>query len=218
MKKYIQVIVDSVMVMLMILLMGYHLQEHIVHEYLGISLFGLFVIHHVLNYRWYFAIHKGKYNTIRKVLVLINILLMIDMILIILSSFMISRNVFSGLHIGSATMGRRIHMAATAWGFVLMSIHLGIHYPKFQKVFERIKYVLIVMSLYGMFSFIKRELWNDLFLLQEFKFFDYTESSWIFYLDYVCILIFIGLIGYFMLFKRYWFMKKYNVEEKNNDS
>lgn len=84
MKKYNQVIVDSVMVMLMILLMGYHLQEHIVHEYLGISLFGLFVIHYVLNYRWYFAIHKGKYNNSRKAIFLINVLLTINMILIIL--------------------------------------------------------------------------------------------------------------------------------------
>lgn len=143
MKKYIQIIVDIAMVILMILLMGYHLQEHIFHEYLGITLFGFFIIHHVLNYRWYFAIHKGKYNTLRKVLVLINILLMIDMILIVCSCLMISRNVFSGLLIGSAAMGRRIHMVATAWGFVLMSIHLGVHYPKFKKVFEYIKYVLI---------------------------------------------------------------------------
>lgn len=208
MKKYIQIIVDIAMVILMILLIGYHLQEHIVHEYLGIALFGFFIIHHVLNYRWYFAIQKGKYNTLRKVLVLINILLMIDMILIVCSCLMISRNVFSGLLIGSAAMGRRIHMVATAWGFVLMSIHLGVHYPKFKKVFEYIKYVLIGMGLYGLFSLIKRELWNDLFLLQEFKFFDYSESPWIFYLDYICILTFIGMIGYLVFYKSKQFMKK----------
>lgn len=203
------------MVILIIILMGYHLQTHIIHEYLGMGLFGLFVIHHLLNYRWYFSINKGKYNNSRKAILLINVLLTIDMILIILSSFMISRNILSGLLIGNTAIGRRIHMVATVWGFVLMSIHLGIHYPKFKKLFNRIKYVLIGMGLYGIFSLIKRELWNDLFLLQEFKFFDYSESSWIFYLDYICILIFIGMIGYLVLYKSKKFMKGIG---RNNDS
>lgn len=64
------------------------------------------------------------------------------------------------------------------------------------------------MGLYGLFSLIKRELWNDLFLLQEFKFFDYSESPRIFYLDYICILIFISMIGYLVFYKSKQFMKK----------
>lgn len=66
-----------------------------------------------------------------------------------------------------------------------------------------------------MFSLMKRELWNDLFLLQEFKFFDYSESLWIFYLDYICILIFIGMMAYFVFCKSKKFMKRIG---RNNDS
>ena len=53
MNKKIRKYVYIVMYFLMVIMMGYHLTGKKVHEMLGISIFSLFIIHTVLNYKWY---------------------------------------------------------------------------------------------------------------------------------------------------------------------
>ena len=64
-KKKIQVAVDLMMVMLLPVLMSYSLAEEAVHEWAGIAMFLLFVVHHILNHRWLKNILKGKYTAPR---------------------------------------------------------------------------------------------------------------------------------------------------------
>ena len=61
--------IDIVMYVLFLLLMGQCVLRGAAHEWLGIAVGVLFVLHNVLNYRWYKALFKGKYTALRAVLV-----------------------------------------------------------------------------------------------------------------------------------------------------
>ena len=46
----------------------------------------------------------------------------------------------------------------------------------------------ILIALYGIFSFIKRRLYEKMFLLIDYAFFDYDEPIILFFLDYLAIM------------------------------
>lgn len=65
MKKKLQMIIDIIMFILFLILTGYHITGNIVHEILGVITFVLFIVHHIINIKWYKALPKGKYTTRR---------------------------------------------------------------------------------------------------------------------------------------------------------
>lgn len=206
--KKIKIIIDIIMYVLFIILMGHHITDNLIHEILGTTLFILFIIHHILNYKYYKNIFKGKYTFKRTTLLIIDILLFISMIGMIISAINISSDVFSFLNIPTKIWGRKLHMLSTSWGFVLMSIHVGMHLAvlinKLNKkmkdnTFEYLYYlVLTLLAIYGIYSFIKLDFISDMFLLNAFKYYDYDESFIIFYLNVISSSLFIGLAVYFI--------------------
>ena len=99
MKKNMRIIIDIILFIMFILLMGYHITGNAIHEILGVITFILFIVHHIINLRWYKMIFKGKYNFYRIVQMIFNTLLFLAMIGIMISSVMISSNVFSFLNL-----------------------------------------------------------------------------------------------------------------------
>lgn len=206
--KKIRIIVDILMYILFIIMMGHHITGILIHEILGTSLFVLFFIHQILNYKYYKNIFKGKYNLKRTVILIIDILLLVSMIGIIVSAINISSDVFSFLNIETKIWGRKLHLLSTSWGFILMSIHVGLHLniliSKINKKYnkDKTKYIyyliLILILLYGIYSFIKLNFISDMLLLNPFKFYDFSESPVIFYLHVIASSLFIGLIINFL--------------------
>lgn len=211
--KKIKMIIDITMYLLFIILMGHHITDNLIHEILGTILFVLFIVHHILNYRYYKTIFKGKYNAKRVFILVVDLLLFICMICMIISAINISSDVFSFLNIPTKIWGRKLHMLSTSWGFVLMSVHVGLHLniliSKLNKkmkgsTFEYVYYlILILLLVYGIYSFIKLNFISDMFLLNAFKYHDFNESPIIFYLHVISSSLFIGLsINYISNIKR----------------
>lgn len=206
MNKRFRIILDIVMTIFFIILMGYYVTENEVHEILGTITFVLFIIHNILNIKWYKGVLKGKHNFQRTFHIIINLLLFVAMLGMMISGIMISANVFAFLDIPTTMFGRKLHMLSTSWGFVLMSIHVGLHITALMNklnakmknsTFEYVYYfVLVILVGLGIYSFINLKVWEDMFLLNDFKFFDYEQSPIIFYLKYLFILIFIALVIY----------------------
>lgn len=76
MKKF-RIIIDVLMYIIFIVLMGHHITENKIHEILGIVMFILFIIHNLLNLKFYKTIFKGKYNLKRLFLTTIDVLLLV---------------------------------------------------------------------------------------------------------------------------------------------
>ncbi|NMM93195.1 hypothetical protein G1C95_0380 [Bifidobacterium sp. DSM 109957] len=97
------------------------------HAILGITLFVLFAAHHLLNMRWFRMLGRGRYNTQRTLFVAIDALLCAAMVLMAVSSVLMSGSVFEAAPIRTTQFARDLHLASSAWGFLLMAIHLGLH-------------------------------------------------------------------------------------------
>ena len=209
----VKITVDIEMIVLFLLLMGYHLFENVSHEWFGASVFALFLLHNALNWRWYKNLFKGKYTAMRTLQAVVNFLLWITMLLNIASAVMLSRDVFRFLGLSNGSVGRKMHLAATIWSFLLISIHFGMHFQMFigmaKKVFHpsekfsviikwALRTVLLAVCVYGIIVLIQRELYNDMFLLVEFKFMDFNESKLKFFADYIALFMLFSAVGYYL--------------------
>lgn len=209
MKKKFRIVIDITMTIILIILMGYYITDNKIHEILGITLFVLFIVHNMLNIKWYKSIFKGKYNFQRIFHIIIDLLLLITMFGMIVSAMAISTNVFNFINTPTIILGRKLHMICSSWIFILIAIHTGLHFNGIMakinnkmknSTFEYVYYLLIViLSSFGLYSFIISKLWEDMFLLKEYKFFDYSKSCITFYLEYLSIMFFISITTYSIL-------------------
>ncbi len=69
-------IVDIIMTVLLLFLMAYQVTGEALHEWIGIAMTILVILHQVLNCRWYKGLFHGRYNTYRIVTTVNNILLL----------------------------------------------------------------------------------------------------------------------------------------------
>lgn len=159
--KKARMLIDIIMFVLFIILMGYHITGNKLHEILGIITFILFIIHHVLNRKWYKALPKGKYNGQRIVSTIVDFLLLIDMLCIMISAIMISTTVFSFLNIKTNMIARFLHLCATSWGLILIGIHLGLHLRIcFDKIRKKVKTSSFEYTFYLIILLLFIYVWN----------------------------------------------------------
>jgi hypothetical protein len=171
-------------------------------------MFVLFVVHHFLNRSWSKNILRGRYSAFRIVQMVMVVLILLCMITSMVSGIILSRHVFTALevHAGKA-LARTVHMLAGYWGFLLMSIHLGLHWNQLKIMAEKlipiknrektvIGYLPVLISVYGVFAFFKRGIPGYLTLKTHFAFFDFDEPMVFFFADYIAVMILFVWAGY----------------------
>lgn len=183
--------IDAVMYILFLLLMGQCVLRGAVHEWLGIAVGVLFAAHNVLNYKWYKALFKGKYTALRSVQTAVNFLLILAVLGRSVSGILISQHIFSVGSGSTIELGRHLHLVTTAWAFVLMTVHLGLHWSIFTAVGKKIsmskearrslRVLCCVLAgalcLYGLYQFVDRRFWEELLHLIDYqKEYDYSQS------------------------------------------
>ena len=65
--------IDFLMTVLLLLLMSYQITGQKLHEWFGTGMLVLFLLHNILNIRWYGSLFKGKYTLLRAMQTLINL-------------------------------------------------------------------------------------------------------------------------------------------------
>lgn len=202
-KAVIKLAVDVFMTLALLFLMGYQFWGEAPHEWVGAGMFLLFVAHHLLNGRWHKTLFKGKYSALRTVTLCVDLLLLLAMLAQMYSGIVMSRYVFAFLPgTGGMSLARRLHILGAYWGFLLMSVHLGLHWNmilgmlrKALKIKSKTKSPSmiafaagLVISGYGIWVFISRGFPTCLFLKSEFVFLDYSEPKIFFYMDYLALM------------------------------
>lgn len=195
-------------------LLGYHLFENRTHEILGILFFALFLIHNGLNASRYRFLLRGR-GAFPAVRCFVIALLWLCMAANIGSAVFISRDIFpDSWFLPGVAVARRVHMVATAWSFVLMNIHLGFHIEMFIGIGRRLlrrcplralavigiglRLTAAASVVYGAIAFVLRKMYSDLFLLSEFKFMDFGENFFRFFLDSFCMMMLFIVLGFFL--------------------
>ena len=128
-KAVFKLAADILMTLALLFLMGYHFWGEALHEWVGAGIFLLFIGHHILNGHWHKALFKGKYNTLRVLTLCVDLLVLLAMLAQMYSGIVMSRYVFNFLPFsGGMSFARRLHILGAYWGFLLMSLHLGLHW------------------------------------------------------------------------------------------
>lgn len=200
---------DILMTAALFFLMGYQFWGEAVHEWIGAGLFVLFIAHQVCNLNWYKSLFRGRYTTGRILQCVINILTLAAMLALMYSGITMSRHVFAFLHMrGRMAFARRLHILGSYWGYVLMSLHLGLHWGMVlnvaaKKSIRKHKYgaagfiISLLIAVYGACVFLKRNFLTYMFLRSGFVFLDYEEPKLLFFLDYL------ALMGLFVFMSHY---------------
>ena len=123
-------IVDAAMTVLLLCLMAYQVTGEMAHEWTGVSMAVLVIIHQILNRKWYGALRKGKYSLYRAVSTVLNILLLVCFALTAFCGMSMSSYAVPFLYgMAPVSFVRRMHLSMSHWAFVMMGLHLGMHIP-----------------------------------------------------------------------------------------
>lgn len=211
-KRILKIILDLLMTILLPLLMIQALAGEELHEWIGILMFTLFIMHHILNFNWYKNLLKGKYSAVRGIGTLVNTAILICMIFIAISGVLLSKYVFAFLEVSQGiSFARAAHMICTHWMFVLTSAHLGIHLNVIKNYMEQLtkrklgtvssrvlKILFVTITIYGVKVSIDKNLWQYMFYRVQFMFYNFSQTAFRVYLDYVSMMISFAVIGYFV--------------------
>ena len=191
-------IVDVLMTAALMLLMSSQVTEQTAHEYIGIAMFTLFIIHQYLNRRWYGALLRGKYTLLRSLSTVINFSLLASFITTAFSGIIMSEN-FPALNIESLTSFARLAPLSCSYlSFVLMGIHLGLHWGM---IAGRVKSLwpevaAVLFSGWGLFAFVDAGIFSYITLANQFAFLDYDKTPVLVILENMAMLSFWTLLGY----------------------
>ncbi len=196
-------IVDVCMTVLLLCLMAYQVTGEVLHEWIGIGMTVLVIIHQVLNRKWYGVIFKGKYNAYRVMTIVINITLLLSFALTAFCGMSMSGHAVPFLYgMTKVSFARRMHLSMSHWAFVLMGLHLGMHIPVMfakLKLTDKLKTILSVVFCIvagiGLFLFIRNGMPDYLFFRTPFALLDYEKAGLLILSENVLILLFWAFIG-----------------------
>ena len=207
MKRKLKIALDVAMTVLLFAVMAFPVTGEELHELLGISMFVLFILHHILNANWHKNLLKGSYTPVRCMYLVINGVLFLAMVGLMVSGFLLSPIAFD-LHIYVGVFARKLHMLSAAWGYILMASHIGLHagmlfnagkkLTKKRLPFAARTILAAVIISYGVYEAAARQFFLKMFWLIDYAFYDFSEPAPLFFIDYFFILCAFACIAYYL--------------------
>ena len=210
-KMKLKVGIDFSMTVLLLLLMAYQVTGEAIHEYIGAGMLLLFLIHNFLNFRWYSSLVKGRYTVLCVIRTVVNISCLAAMLIQAYSGIVLSRYLFAALPInGGMATARLLHLAGSYWSFVLMSIHLGLHWNMILGMFHQksnrntpvvivwiLRLLAVGIAVYGAICFYKENIISYLLLKVEFVFMDYEKNGALILIEYLSMMSLFVFLSYY---------------------
>ena len=197
------------MTVCLLFLMAYQVTGEMIHEWIGIGMTVLVIVHQILNRKWYSALFKGRYNTYRKVSTALNILLILSFALTAFCGMSMSGYAVPFLYgMAPVSFARRMHLSMSHWAFVLMGLHLGMHIPAMtagMKLKCRTKMIPAVIFTciggMGLWLFIRNGIPDYLFFRVPFAFLDYEKAGFVVFVENMLMLSLWVIVGILLFLK-----------------
>jgi hypothetical protein len=197
----IRLVIDFSMTSLMLVAMAYHITGNAIHELVGVFLLVLFLVHNMLNRRWYKTIFKGKHNFRRILSLAVNLLFLVSMTVVMVSSVPISQDIFPFIPINNDMILRQIHVLTSYWGFIFMAVHIGMSWGTILNAVRKmtgitnasrirtftLRVIAVLIVVYGVQASIERDIVTKLTIYNPFGW-GFDESTTEFILDYLSIM------------------------------
>lgn len=155
------------------------------HGVLGFVFVLLLFIHQGLNWRWYAALPRGRWNYLRALYAAAVAVLLGDAAVLLVSSLIMAGEIFPFMPFAMTSWARDLHALSTAWLFVLVSFHLGLHLDRFLIWLRRMLrwgYAALfvpAMAIWGVTATLHSRLWADLLLIEEQRTFPETVGGFL---------------------------------------
>lgn len=178
-RRSAKIAVDVAMGIVLVALMTTALVQEAPHEWLGVALLVLVIVHVVLNRRWMAAVPRMRRDALSVLQLVVLAALGICVVGMAASGLVLSKHVFGFLPVlPGAAWARRVHMICSYWLFVLAFAHAGLHarVPK-GKTPEQVwtaRVVVAVVACYGIWSIVQLGLWSYLTGQVQFAYVDAT--------------------------------------------
>lgn len=216
-KLAIKFFIDLGLTASMLAAFAYHLTGPAAHEWAGLTMFALLTAHNGLNWRWYRNIGRTGAGIHGRLSLIVTIALLVAAAALLISSLIVSRELFSFIRAGNGFLMRQVHTLAAYWILVLMSVHAGLQWAMIVAVmrhlmgaggYSRLRAVLVRLAgvavmAGGLWASFDRGLGYKLLMRHSF---DYWEGSAAgFFFTYLLIMgFYVGLTHYSLLmFKRH---------------
>lgn len=197
-------IIDIAMCILLLCLMAFQVTGDKAHEWIGISMTVLVIVHQILNRRWYGVLLRGKYNPYRTLTAIVNCLLVISFALTAFCGMSMSTWAVAFLYgMAPASFVRVTHLSLSHWSFLLMGVHLGLHIPALCAFLKRrnriwstaMRCAFLCAGGIGLYLFVTNRMFDYLFFRVHFAFLDYEKAAWLVFGENVLMLMFWVLAG-----------------------
>jgi len=140
---FLKIALDAVMLLLLLTCYKKHAVSMAFHEMAGLAIFGLFLIHNLLNRRWIQGVTrkllKKSTNVNLKVSWLVDLLLLLSMSCIIVTGLMITKTL--PFQLPQLSGAKQLHYFCAALSVILMGIHLGLHWPLFRGMASKVTWL-----------------------------------------------------------------------------
>lgn len=103
-KLMAKILIDICLTVSLLLLMPYSLIGETAHEWIGMAMLVLFIVHHILNRKWIGALAKGRYTIFRIYQTLLVIAMLILMLGSMISGILLSNHIFKAVTIAGTTI------------------------------------------------------------------------------------------------------------------
>ncbi|MBT2696432.1 DUF4405 domain-containing protein [Bacillus sp. ISL-40] len=197
----IRLAIDLAMTVLTLVAMAYQITGNTIHELVGVLLLLLFIAHNILNRRWYKTIFKGKHNVQRKLSIAVNSLFLVSMIMVMISSVPISRDIFAVIPINNDMILLQIHVMSSYWGFIFMAVHIRMSWGKIINAVRKmtgitstsrihttaLRVIAVLIVVYGVQTSFESDMLSRLTLYNPFGW-SYDESNMGFLIEHLSIM------------------------------
>ncbi|HEY8889947.1 MAG TPA: DUF4405 domain-containing protein [Clostridium sp.] len=142
--NHLKIVIDTLMVVIFVLLYNYLVLGMLFHEVVGLAIGAVILLHCGLNWKWIkgvtLKIFKSKLPLKTRIGYFLNILLLINVIIIIISGVLISKKLFPGFTLSVGKSLQILHISLSYFCLLLIGIHVGLHWNwvmiTFRKIFK----------------------------------------------------------------------------------
>jgi hypothetical protein len=204
---------DLAFTVLLLCALMYRATGDAAHEWIGVAVCVVCIVHNALNWKWYQNSFRGTYNLRRGVLTAVNLLLALIFALLIITGLLHSRTVLAFLHLPGDMLLRQIHTTAAYWCLPLIGAHLGLNWSIILNAFRKMakkngdnlarKIIMRILALmvvaFGVWSSFDRDMFSKLFLGFSFDYWPEERPAVLFFVVNLSIMSEYVFVTYYVI-------------------
>lgn len=182
--------VSVAMLGLLLMALGYWWLENLAHEIFGTAMFLLLGRHLYSNRRQLTKLFAVGGDRRRQICAALHVLLAINVVVLLITSVVISKSVFSFLPFPDSVRVREVHWFCAYWVMIFIGAHIGLHWSRVTGIVSStltlpktnlamkvgIRIVVLLFVTFGLWSFSVLSVWTKLTFNYSLDFWDFNNS------------------------------------------